>query len=182
MKSVLRLFDNLESLACRSLLVVFVTLLFAQIVSRELFAHSIPWSEELSVYLFVWFVYLGASFAAKQSAHNRVTFQFRWMSEKWRMALEALSDLIWVVFNLYLVYLSWTFVFFRMNDYWKSQTLGIPMKFVYLVLPISFALLTIRVLQVNYRKFVRHEDIVDADRRAFSDPSSSVANSAAERR
>ena len=72
----IRVFDNIESYVCRSLLAFFVVLLFAQILMREFFDFSLSWSEELATYLFVWFVFFGASYAAKLGAHNRVTFQF----------------------------------------------------------------------------------------------------------
>ena len=48
--------DNIESYICRTLLSAFVLLLFLQIISRELFEHSLSWTEELSTYMFVWFV------------------------------------------------------------------------------------------------------------------------------
>lgn len=50
-----------------------------------------------------------------------------------------------------------------MNKFWKSQTLGIEMKYIYMVLPIAFTLMTIRILQVNYRKLIRGEEIHDPD-------------------
>ncbi|MEH6648696.1 MAG: TRAP transporter small permease [Motiliproteus sp.] len=163
MGTIKEIFDNLESYICRILLVIFVCLLFAQIVSREFFGYSIAWTEELSVYMFVWFVFFGASYAAKHSAHNRVTFQYKWLPSKLCVALEALSDLIWIGFNVYFVYLSYDFVFNKMNLFWKSQTLGIPMKYIYLVLPIAFTLMTIRILQVNYLKFVKGVDVKDPE-------------------
>ncbi|GAB3478155.1 TRAP transporter small permease [Marinomonas epiphytica] len=142
---------------------MFVTLLFAQIISREVFGYSITWSEELSVYMFVWFVFLGSSYAAKLAAHNRVTFQYKWLPKKVQTACELLSDLSWVGFNSYFIYISYDFVFNRMNLFWKSQTLGIPMKYIYLILPIAFTLMTIRILQVNYLKFIKGVDIVDPE-------------------
>jgi C4-dicarboxylate transporter, DctQ subunit len=157
------LLDNIESYICRVLLSCFVILLFAQIVSREVFGYSISWTEELSVYMFVWFVFFGASYAARLSAHNRVTFQFKWLPEKVTMLLVLLSDLIWVAFNSYFVYLSFDFVFNRMNLFWKSQTLGIPMKYIYLVLPITFALMTLRIIQVNYCKWFKGVDVQDPE-------------------
>ena len=66
--------DRLESYICRILLAVFVSLLFAQVISRQFFSYSFTWIEELSVILFVWFAYFGASYAARMAAHNRVTF------------------------------------------------------------------------------------------------------------
>lgn len=162
------IFDNIESYICRSLLASFVILLFAQILSREVFGFSIAWSEELSVYLFVWFVFFGASHAAKLSAHNRITFQYKILPGKLPVILEALSDLVWVVFNAYFVYLSYDFVFNKMNLFWKSQTLGIPMKYIYLVLPLAFSLMTIRIIQVNYLKLIKGIDIQDPDTLAMN--------------
>ena len=41
--------------------------------------------------------------------------------------------------------------------------MGIPMKYVYLILPIAFALMSIRIIQVNYMKLVKGIDIRDPD-------------------
>ena len=73
-----KFFAHFEEHVCEVLLAIFVTLLFAQILSRQFFSYTIPWGEELATYMFVWFAYLGAVVAAKMSAHNRVTFQFRY--------------------------------------------------------------------------------------------------------
>lgn len=160
---IINLLDNIESYICRFLLAIFVTLLFAQIISREIFSYSIPWGEELATYMFVWFAYFGASHAAKMAAHNRVSFQFKFFPPIVATISEAFADLIWLGFNLYFVYLSYDFVFNRMNLFWKSQTLGIPMKYFYLILPIAFTLMSIRIIQVNYLKLVKGIDIRDPD-------------------
>ncbi|MDV7341747.1 TRAP transporter small permease [Terasakiella sp. A23] len=159
-----RFFDNIESYFCRALLSFFVILLFIQILAREFFGYSISWSEELATYTFAWFVFFGASYAAKMSAHNRVTFQFKLLpavAAKW---LEALSDLVWLIFNGVFIYLSYDFVFNKMNLFWKSQTLGVPMKYIYMVLPLAFTLMSIRVIQVNYYKLVKGVDVKDPDK------------------
>ena len=164
MKSILNnLLNNLESYICRTLLAVFVTLLFVQIISREIFEYSIPWGEELATYLFVWFAYFGASHAAKMAAHNRVTFQFKIFPKFVATISEFIADMIWLAFNLYFVYLSYDFVFNKMNLFWKSQTLGVPMKYFYMVLPIAFALMSVRIIQVNYLKLVKGIDIRDPE-------------------
>lgn len=158
-----KILDNFESYACQFLLAFFVILLFIQILLREFFQYSISWGEELATYLFVWFVFLGACYACRLSAHNRVTFQFKMLPKKVSVAIEAFSDLIWVAFNLYFIYLSYTFVFVKMNLFWKSQTMGIPMKYFYMILPFAFALMAVRVIQINYIKFIKHEEIKDPD-------------------
>lgn len=164
MKSgVIKVLDNFESYACQLLLAFFVVLLFLQILLREFFQYSISWGEELATYLFVWFVFLGACYACRLGAHNRVTFQFKLMPKKFGTAIEAFSDLIWVIFNCYFIYLSYTFVFKKMNLFWKSQTMGVPMKYFYMILPFAFALMAVRVIQINYLRFIKGEVIKDPD-------------------
>ena len=168
-RTIYRMLDNFESYVCRTLLAVFVVLLFAQIISRELFNYSFSWSEELATYMFVWFVYFGASYAAKLYAHNRVTFQFNKFPKKLTNIIEGIADLFWIAFNVYFVYLSFTFVFFKMNLFWKSQTLGIPMKYIYMILPIAFTLMTIRIIQANYLKLIKGIDVRDPEKAAVDE-------------
>jgi C4-dicarboxylate transporter, DctQ subunit len=113
--------------------------------------------------MFVWFVFFGASYAARLSAHNRVTVQFKPFPKMVAVISETIADLFWVIFNLYFIWLSIDFVFFKMNLFWKSQTLGVPMKYIYMILPIVFTLMTIRVIQVNYLRLVKGIDIRDPD-------------------
>lgn len=163
-KKLLFILDNIESYICRTLLAVFVCLLFLQILSRQFFSYSFSWNEELSVYLFVWFVFFGASYAAKLAAHNRVTFQYKMMPAVMQPILEFLSDLVWIAFNCYFIYLCVDFIFNKMLPFNKSQTLGIHMKYFYMVLPIAFSLMTIRIIQVNYYKFVLGINVSDPDK------------------
>ncbi|MBG6072430.1 MULTISPECIES: TRAP transporter small permease [unclassified Polaromonas] len=155
--------NDIETLLCEWLLALFVVLLFAQIVSRQVFNHSLAWSEELSTYMFVWFAYLGAVVAAKMSAHNRVTVHFQFMPKWLATTLLTVGDLLWVAFNMYFVWLSYDFVFNRMNLFWKSQTLGVPMKYIYMILPIAFTLMSIRVLWTIYLRVVKGEELLDPE-------------------
>jgi C4-dicarboxylate transporter DctQ subunit len=138
-------------------------LLFAQIVSRQIFNHSIAWSEELSTYMFVWFAYLGAVVAAKMSAHNRVTVQMQFLPEVdgqdtddgGRPAVGGLQR----VFRLAQLRLR----VHRMNLFWKAQTLGVPMKYIYMILPIAFSLMSVRVLWNTYLSVVKGEELLDPE-------------------
>ena len=166
---VTRILDNFETYVCRTLLAVFVTILFVQIVSRQVFGYSIAWSEELSTYMFVWFVFFGASYAAKLGAHNRVSIQFAPFPKTVKLVSETIADLFWLAFNIYFIYLSFDFVFFKMNTFWTSQTLGVPMKYFYMILPIAFTLMSIRIVQVNYLRLVKGVEIRDPDDIAAKD-------------
>ncbi|MDO5705617.1 MAG: TRAP transporter small permease [Paracoccus sp. (in: a-proteobacteria)] len=155
--------DKLESYVCRLLLAVFVCLLFVQIMARQIFGFSFTWIEELSIILFVWFAYFGASYAARMAAHNRVTFHLNVMPRRTARIIEAIGDMFWVAFNLTFVWYAIQFLG-ALRPFFRAQTLGWPMKYVMLVLPIAFTLMTIRILQVNYMKLVMGIDPRDPDK------------------
>ncbi len=134
-----RLLDNVESYICQFLLSFFIILLFVQIISREVFSVNISWGEELARFSFVWFVFFGASFAARLAAHNRVTIQFRWFSKKTANYIEAFADLIWIFFNIVIIYKS-IFLINSMLQYpYISPTLGWSMAYIYMIFPLSFS-------------------------------------------
>lgn len=155
--------DRLESYICRILLAVFVTLLFAQVVARQIFGVTITWIEELSVILFVWFAYFGASYAARIAAHNRIAFHLKALPRRIARRIEAVGDLFWIAFNIMFIWQAIDFIS-RLRPFVRAQTLGWEMRYVYLVLPIAFALMTLRILQVNYLKLVKGIDPRDPDR------------------
>ena len=161
--------DNIESYIFQFLLVVFVVFLFLQIILRNIFSYSIPWGDELATYAFVWFAYFGAAYATKMSAHNRVTFQFKLFPRWVETFCAVLTDIIWIGFNAFFVYLSYDFVFNKMNLFWKSQTMGIPMKYFYVILPIAFAAMTLRIIQNNYLRFVKKVELVDPEAKALDE-------------
>ena len=163
-KIVKRVLDNFESYICQFLLSFFIILLFVQIILREVFSLNISWGEELARFSFVWFVFFGASFAARLAAHNRVTFQFKWFSKKTANYIEAFADLIWILFNVVIIYKS-VFLIRSMLQYpYISPTLGWSMAYVYMIFPLSFSVMTVRIVQVNYLKIVKGVDIRDPDK------------------
>ncbi|MCP3890139.1 MAG: TRAP transporter small permease subunit [Desulfobulbaceae bacterium] len=181
-QKALKIVDNLESYLCQILLVFFVCLLFLQIVLRLVFSlmdtlshyivffekydlpASLPWGEELSRFAFVWFVYFGATFAARLAAHNRVTFQFKIFPEIVGNISTFLADLIWIAFNTTMVFFSINVIKegFQYPEY--SPTLDWIMAYVFMIFPIAFSLMNIRIIQVNIMKYILKMEIADVDK------------------
>ena len=159
-----RFFDNFESYICQLLLSFFVTLLFVQIILREIFNYTLSWGEELARFSFVWFVFFGAVVAARLAAHNRVTFQFKMFSKKTQNYIEGFADLIWLIFNGVMIWKSIFLIKSMMQFTYISPTLGWSMAYVYLIFPIAFTLMSIRIIQVNYLKLIKGVDIRDPDK------------------
>ena len=181
-KTALKILDNFESYLCQILLVFFVCLLFLQIVLRLVFglmdtlSHyiaffekydlpaSLPWGEELSRFAFVWFVFFGATFAARLAAHNRVTFQFKIFPKIVGNISTVLSDLVWIAFNTTMIFFSISVIKegFEYAEY--SPTLDWVMAYVFVIFPIAFSLMNIRIIQVNIMKYVLKMEIIDVDK------------------
>jgi len=181
-KKLLKFIDNFESYICQVLLVFFVCLLFLQILLRlifsgmdilagmiPLFEHwplpaSIAWGEELSRFAFVWFVFFGATFAARLAAHNRVTFQFKLFPKIVGDVSTFIADLIWIGFNCTMVWYSLNVIKdgFEFPEY--SPTLDWVMAYIFMVFPITFTLMNIRIIQVNIMKHILKIEMADVDK------------------
>ncbi len=162
--SLYLLLDRIESYICQGLLCFFVVMLFLQITLRNIFDIVIPWSEEISRFSFVWFVFFGATYAARLAAHNRVTIQFLFMPKKIAAYCMLLSDIVWCAFNIIMIQQSLKVIDNLSRFTFKSPALQWSMEYVYWIFPISFGLMTIRILQVNYIKFVLGQEVQDVDK------------------
>src|SRR5699024_11533524 len=60
---------------CSVVFMFFIILLtFLQVCLRYMFSHSFAWIEEVSRYLFVWIVFLGAAIAFDDDSHIKIDF------------------------------------------------------------------------------------------------------------
>ena len=146
------------------LLVFFVCILFSQIFLRVVFNYVVTWSEEISRFSFVWFVFFGASYAARLGAHNRVTVQFKLLPKACEKFLLLLSDMVWIAFNIIMIKESIIVIQDLAKYKYHSPALGLSMEYVYYIFPISFALMTIRIIQVNYMKYILKMELKDVDK------------------
>jgi len=106
------------------------------------------WAEELASFAFVWLLYFGAIVATKQGQHFRIMAQFKLLPEQYQKYAILPANIVWLLFNLVIIKLGWELVTFSAEE---SLALEIPMKFVYFIIPLSFTLITFRLIQHTYR-------------------------------
>lgn len=163
LKTSITVLDNIEGYLCKFFLSFFVILLFFQVIMRTVFQNSLAWSEEASRFAFVWFAFLGASYAARLGAHNRVTFQFKLFPKIVGDVSQLIADGIWLVFNAIMTVKSIEVIRDMMEYPFYSPALDIPMQYVYMLFPFAFTLMSVRIIQVNILKHILKRDIVDVD-------------------
>ncbi len=167
--------NNIEDYICRFLLTLFVTLLFVQVVLRTVFGWGLPWIEELSRFAFVWFAFLGAAHAAKLNAHNRVEVHLKLLPKRVYQTIIMIADLLWIAFNIAIVWKSWEVIQGLLEFPYISPALEWSMAYIYMIFPIAFVLLSFRTLQVDYHRFIKGEELVDADQAEIDEISKTAA-------
>lgn len=161
MKKLKWLINNIEEILCSSFLALTVILLFTQVFFRYVFGKSIPWTEEMSRYAFMWMVYIGISFAAKEGQHIRVTDHLKLLSLKIQKFVLLVADAVWIFFN-FVVIIEGFKLYAQMSQFpLYSAVLDWDMKYVFLIIPVSFIFSTLRIFQYNIAQFTGKQDEVN---------------------
>jgi TRAP-type transport system small permease protein len=141
---VTALFDWLERLLkpILAFLLAFITLgVFIQVVMRYVFAKSFLWGEELSLFSFIWCIYLGT--AVTSWRHTHMSFDVLEGTAKGRgLALQRLFiDLCIVVVTVTMVWTGWQFS--QLSIARLSPALGITLLVPTVIIPVAGALMTL---------------------------------------
>ena len=139
-------FNRLELVLANLSLLILVVVLAAQVFFRYVLGVGLAWSEEVSRFAFVWFVYISASLAAQRGTHIRVAVATGWVPGGARVAL-LVADAVWIAFNAFVV-VAGVLLLQRMFKYPSySTSLFLPLAWVYVIIPIAHALMILRIVQ-----------------------------------
>lgn len=150
MKLYKHLDDHVETYLSSILLIFFSILVIVQVVMRYVFHSPLTWSEELSRYAFVWFVYTSAAYAVRYQRHVKFTFlvnALNRVSYVYGQIVKIIALFLWIGFLIFIDYYSIQMVINQYNTGQVSPANQIPMYIVYLGLPLGALLMTFRVSQ-----------------------------------
>ena len=163
-------------------LMTLVTL--ANVVARYIFNANLLWAVELTVFLFAWFVLLGASYCVKTKMHLGIDVFIGWMPLSWGRPIGILAVTACILFSALLLKGSW--------DYWYPfatsraflETEDVPMpgglqflsvwlnegehyenlpRFIpYFALPLGASLLVFRFIQLGWQILIGNTERVIA--------------------
>ncbi len=74
----------------------------------------------------------------KNDNHIRITFHLSKLSEKTKKIIISFADVIWLMFNLVVVYVSIKYVMSMFEYPYYSQTLRFNLVYVYMIVPVGF--------------------------------------------
>jgi TRAP-type C4-dicarboxylate transport system permease small subunit len=124
-------------------LMAMIILITAQVIFRVFFT-ALSWSEELSRYLLVWSSFIGTSVAFKKGAHIAVTFAVDLLPDTPKKLLGTLSCLMMAIF--FFITIRYSINLFNMQLFQMSPAMGIKMRYVYMIIPICFSVMSVHLL------------------------------------
>ena len=141
----LRFEENLAALCLGGLLVT----LFLQVFTRFITRDPLSWTEEAARYLYVYVVFLGSSAAVTERTHVAIDFLVLKLSPAGRLVVGLLVNVcvLFVLANLF--YWGIRATLRQLNI--PLVVLDIPYAWVYVVVPVTALLMTVRTLAVMRR-------------------------------
>jgi len=132
-----------EKFLIAATLSIMILMAFLQIILRNVFSTGISWGDSLVRYLVLWVGFIGASLASKEEKHITIEVFSRWFSNLGNRYLKGIPHLVSAIICGLLTFAAWTFV---QNEAQMGSTtfLEIPVWIPQIIIPITFALMTLR--------------------------------------
>ncbi len=149
---VLKFLDkHLEEIICVVVLAVMTAVIFIQIIIRSISSFvTIPmaWTEEIGRYLFIYAVYVGAAYATRKRAHQKVDIFPILCGDTGKLIFNLIGDVGVIIFAAAMAYYGWqvvenvAFIFVQ-----RAPATKLNMGYAYFGPFLGMALCTFRSLQ-----------------------------------
>jgi len=93
------------------LLFAAMTIVIAIQIVLKWFGLPLAWTEETARYIFIWSIYIGASYAVKKQSHLKVELVTLFVKEKGQFVLDTISDIGFLIFAVVISYFGWQVVY-----------------------------------------------------------------------
>lgn len=150
MKGLIKKIEGFYKIILLVLTLAMFIIVGTNVFSRYVLNNSLGWADELARFIFIWVSFLGAVLAYAHNEHIGLDFIIdKLPSEKIKLAFRLISDLGILLVLSFLAYYGWTVAIAATN---VSPALYIPMKIIYMVIPVSAVLMVL----INISKFIQH--------------------------
>jgi len=144
------LLDRIEEVFLAVALAFMTILTFTQVVLLYFFNPGFVWSLEATTYAFAWMVLIGMSYCVRERAHIAVDLVVDRLPAPIRRTVALLAIGLCVVYCGFMIYGGVVFVDALMTLGNNARDIPLPRWLLTSILPVSFALLALRFLQVGW--------------------------------
>jgi C4-dicarboxylate transporter, DctQ subunit len=140
LKSIDSAINKIEGAVLIFLLLVMLFMAFVQVVLRNVFTGGIVWGDILLRHLVLWIGFLGAALATSGERHLNIDILTRYLPERPRGAVAALSNVFAAIVCFLLFRASLTFIEFEIAN--NNTTFAeMPSWYVQIIIPVGYGLL-----------------------------------------
>lgn len=126
---------------------VMVILIFGQILGRYVLGSSASWTEEVSRYVHVLQVWIGAGYAVKLREHIKIESFVGLFKGSFRKILDIIALIIWFGMALFLALFGTMLVLDNLKSGQVSPAVQVPIWIPYLAVPLGGLSMCIRLVQ-----------------------------------
>lgn len=138
-----RCIDKVCAVLCVVMIGAMVLMTGAQIICRVFFT-ALSWSEEVARYLLVWSTFIGAGCVYKSSGHISVTVLENALPKSMKKPLALIVHILCAF--LFAIAVYYGFKYMGLQGRQLSAALRIPMKYVYMAIPVGCAVMLLHSL------------------------------------
>lgn len=145
MTKLINVIKTIENVLMTSFMILAVVIIFMQVILRYIFHSALPWAEEVSRYLFIYFTWIGTSAAISSDEHIRLDV-LRGKLPRLGVLLEPLVSLVCLIMSIFMLTNGISLIQTMMIYSANSPTIKLPMWVFYMAIPFGGGLMTIKYL------------------------------------
>ena len=146
LEAISRIMDKILSYIMAILLVAMSGVVFGNVFSRYLLNTTWGWYEEVSRFLLIWIVFLGAVVAMIRSDHLGIDLRSIVFSPRICRAMKIVTDLLLLIALVIMCLGAWDMAIDSLASGWVASSVPIPYGWVYMIGPVSAALMFVQTL------------------------------------
>ncbi|MCC7481531.1 MAG: TRAP transporter small permease subunit [Hyphomicrobiales bacterium] len=132
----------------------FASIIAVEVVRRFLFGEQTTWGAEISIHLFVWLTWFGASWGVRNGTHLSFPGIRQTLPRSAQLVLLLLDNFLWLALGAVVLFGAQKMIAMQFAFESVIQGSAIPMWWSFSLVPIAWALIYVRAIQ-NCIKLVR---------------------------
>lgn len=147
----MRWLEHLEEWLITFLLAAMTLVTFMQVVARYVFNYSFVWALELTGVMFAWLIFVGMSYGVRVGAHIGVDAVVKVVGPGAARAISVVAALLCIIYAGIVTVGGFQYVSKMYDVGILMQDMPVQQWIPRVILPVGFALLTFRFVQVLIR-------------------------------
>lgn len=145
-------FEKVLIFVLQVLLAVIIFVIFYAVVMRYIFSYPPAWAEELSRFIFIWMLMLGAVVVTREQSHIEFTILVDHLPKRVRTVLWNLTRLCMIAFCW--VMIQQGIIIYPIVAEASSPTFAISMGWIYMSIPVAGFLMMIFIIEKIIKSFL----------------------------